>query len=462
MSKAFGKDLTTGSIPRLMIAFSLPMLIGSFLMTAYSLINAIWVGQYLGPMALAAVTVSFPVIFIVFGIGMGMTMATSVLVAQSFGAKRMDDLRQVVDSSTLLIGGLGVVMALLGELFAPAILRAMGTDPTVFQEASAYLRVTILCIPLNFGFFLMRGLMQGTGQSRVPLVFQAISVILTAVLDPLLMLGWGGFPKMGLVGTAWASLIAQSLVIIGLIAYLRWQDAPVAPRWPRLRHLGPITLKTLRIGVPASLQQCVVSFGMVFVTGLVNHFGPTATAAFGAAARIDQIAFMPAMTLAMAISTLAGQNIGAGKHDRVRTVFYWGCLFNGGITLLVSALAVSQPLLLLRMFGADAEVLGLGASYLRIVGAAYVFVALSLAGNGIINGSGRTIVTTITSLVSMWAIRVPLGYWLSGRMGSVEGVWWAIAISSVASMLLSWGYYFSGAWQKPLGARLRPDLKPQT
>lgn len=453
MSKPFGRDLTTGSIPRLMLTFSVPMLLSSFLQTAYSIVNAIWVGQYLGTDGLAAVTVSFPVLFVVFGLGMGLTMATNILVSQSFGAKRFDDLRAVVDSSVLVIGGLGVVLAVLGEVLAPVILRLMGTDPAIVAIAATYLKVTMLTIPLSFGVFLLRSLMQGIGLAKPPLVFQAISVAITAVLDPLLMLGWAGFPKLGLVGTAWASVIAQSLVVVALVVFLRLEDAPVAPKWPRLSHLGPMTRRTLQIGVPASLQQVLVSMGMVVVTGLVNRYGPTATAAFGAAGRIDQLAILPAMTLSMAIATLAGQNIGAGRHDRVREIFRWGCLMSGGITGMVALLAVLMPMGLLRIFVSDPAVQAVGASYLSIVGPCYVFLALATASNGVINGSGRTLITSLITLVGFWVIRIPLGYWLSARMGSVEGVWWAIGLGSTISMVLSWSYYFSGHWQKPLANR---------
>ncbi|WP_257453575.1 MATE family efflux transporter [Archangium lipolyticum] len=450
MASRLGTDLTVGSIPRHIVTFSLPMLIGSFLQTAYSFINAIWVGQFLGTGALATVTVSFPVVFTLFGIGMGMTLATNILVSQSYGAKRFDELRRVVDSSTVLIPGLGILLTLLGEFFTPYILRAMDTPADIFDASVSYLRIFLLSLPFSFAMFAIRSMLQGMGDSKTPLYFQLVSVLLTTVLDPLLIFGKLGLPKLGLNGTAWATIFSQALVLVALMAYLRHQKSPVAPGWPRFRHLGLETRQTFRIGIPASIQQSLVSLGMVLVTGIVNGFGEISTAAFGAASRIDQIAFMPAINFGMAISTLAGQNLGAGHHGRVREIFTWGCLFSGAITLVISAAAVLFPEPLLRVFTTDAVVIELGTSYLHIVGACYVLFGLVFVSNGIINGAGATMITTFISLLSLWVIRVPGAYWLSRQMNSVKGVWYAIAFSFFVSLACSMAYYFSGRWQRAL------------
>ncbi|WP_433926113.1 MATE family efflux transporter [Sorangium cellulosum] len=450
MKPRFGTDLTTGSIPRHLVTFSLPMLLGGFLQTTYSFINAIWVGQFLGTGALAAVTVSFPVIFTIFGVGMGMTLATNILVSQSFGARRFDELRRVVDGSTALIYGLGVLLTVVGEIFTPEILRAMDTPADIFAPSVSYLRVFLLSLPFSFGMFALRSMLQGTGDSKTPLYFQLGSVLLTTVLDPLLIFGRLGLPELGLNGTAWATIVSQVISLVALNVYLHVKKSPIAPRWPRFGQLGPTIRRTCRIGVPASIQQSVVSLGMVVVTGIVNGFGEVATAAFGAASRIDQLALLPAINMGMAISTLAGQNLGAGHHGRVREVFTWGCVFSGGITLVISAAALAFPEALLRVFITDPVVIDLGASYLHIVGACYVVFGLSFVSNGIINGAGATVVTTVISLLSLWVIRAPLAYWLSREMRSVKGVWYAIAVSFVVSLIASLAYYASGRWKRAL------------
>ena len=445
-----GRDLTVGSIPRHMVTFSLPMLAGSALQTAYSFVNAIWVGQFLGKTALAAVTVSFPVVFVIIAVGAGLTMATNILAAQYFGARDLPRVRKLADSSTVLIGTLSLVFLAVGELFAQDILRAMQTPPEVIAPAVSYMRIFMLSLPFGFGLFLLRSMLQGIGDTKTPLYFQAASLLVNVVLDPLLMFGWLGFPRLGLVGTAWAANIAQGGALLALYIYLRRKHNPVAPNLGRLSVDFSTMWTTIRIGVPSAVQQSLVSIGIVFVTGIVNSFGENATAAFGAASRIDQLAFLPAMTFSMAASTLTGQNLGANKPHRVREVFIWGCMFSVGITLCASLLAVSIPRLLLRIFINDPAVLDLGVSYLHIVGACYFFFAVMFVSNGIINGAGYTLVTTIFSLITLWVVRVPLAYYLSHRWHSVTGVWVAISVSFGVAMTVSLAYYLSGRWKVPL------------
>jgi len=426
------------------------MLAGSALQTAYSFVNAIWVGQFLGKTALAAVTVSFPVVFVLVAVGAGLTMATTILVSQYFGARNLPEMRKVVQSSTVLIGVLSLILVGLGEVFTRLIMLAMNTPPEVLDLATSYMRIFLISLPFGFGLFLTRSMLQGIGDSTTPLYFQGASIVANAVLDPLLMFGLLGLPRLGLNGTAWGSVIAQAGAWLALLYYMQRKQFPVSPDWAHLRPDWKTTWITIKIGVPSAIQQSLISIGMVFVIGIVNGFGENATAAFGAASRIDQLAFMPAMTFSMAVSTLAGQNIGATQYSRVREIFKWGVLMSGGITLLASALAVTIPGLLLRIFINDPTVIRLGIGYLHIVGACYVFFAVVFVSNGIINGSGHTFVTTGISLLSLWVVRVPLAYAFSRHLGSVEGIWYAMALSFFVSMTTSLGYYLSGRWKRPV------------
>lgn len=452
--RTFGRDLTTGSIPRHLIVFSLPMLAGTALQTAYAFINMIWVGNYLGKSAMAAVTVSFPVLFVLIAVGAGLTMATTILISQHWGARDMGAVRKVVNSSTVLMAVLSLVLMAAGEIWAPAILRAMNTQEDVLPIAIHYMRIFLLSLPLGFGLFLVRSMLQGIGDSTTPLYFQTGSVILTAVLDPVLMFGWLGVPALGLNGTAWASIIAQVLALSGLIALLHKRRNPVAPSLSLKGFDWPTTWTTIRVGIPSAVQQSLVSVGMVFVTGIVNNFGESSIAAFGVASRVDQLAFMPALTFSLAIATLAGQNIGAQQYHRIRAILLWGCALSGGVTLVISGLVVALPRLLLRIFTSEADVINLGEHYLMIVGSCYIFFAIMFVCNGIINGSGHTLVTTVITLVSLWAVRVPLAWWLSTRWGRIEGVWYAISIGFGVSMVSSLAYYFTGRWRRPIARRV--------
>lgn len=454
----FGRDLTTGSIPRHLLIFSLPMLAGTTLQTAYSFVNAIWVGQYLGKSALAAVTVSFPVVFVLIAIGAGLTLATTILISQHYGARDLPAVRAVVGNSTVLITVGGLVLLAGGEVFAPHILAAMGTPDTVMPLAVDYMRIYLVSLPLGFGMFLMRSMLQGIGDSTTPLYYLGGAVLLAAGLDPVLMFGWLGAPKLGLNGTAWATIIAQGIALSALVIMLRRRQNLVAPRLALAGFDWSVAWTTLRIGAPSAAQQSLISVSMLFITGIVNSFGEDATAAFGAASRVDQLAFMPAMTFSLAIATLAGQNIGANRHDRIKEILKWGCLLSGGVTLTASVLAVALPGVLLRIFTSEPAVIDIGSRYLRIVGSGYVFFAIMFVGNGLINGSGHTLVTTLISLLSLWVVRVPLAYLLSRHIG-VDGVWYSIPASFFVSMTASMVYYATGWWRRPVVKR-RPMPPP--
>lgn len=447
-----GNDLTIGSVPRKMISFSFPMLLASFFHTAYSFINAIWVGQFLGTSSLAAITVSFPIVFILLAVATGLTLAANILVSQSYGSKNFRTVRKVVDNSTNLLAIISLLLLAIGELLAPQILILAGTPPDVLPLAISYLRIFLFSLPLTFGLFLLRNVLQGIGDSKTTLYFQATSIILSAILDPMLMFGWPSqiFPRLGLNGTAYATVFSQAFALITVIIYLKKKKNLVAPRWSGFSLDSHTAWKLIRIGVPTALQQALISMGMVCVVSIVNRYGATVTAAWGAAIRIDHLAMMPAMTLSGAISALSGQNIGAQKFERIKEIFFWGVIFNVSITLVVSILALTIPELLLRIFVSDLTVINAGVRYLNIMGYFYLFFALTFVSNGIINGSGHTLAITIFSFVSLWFVRVPLAHFLSIYLHSEIGIWYGVAISFVCSTCLSFAYYFSGRWKRPL------------
>lgn len=451
-----GTDLTVGSIPRHLIAFSLPMLAGSAIQTMYGIVNAVWVGKGLGTTAMAAVTESFPVFFILMAVAGGLTMAANILAAQSYGAKDWSQFRRVVNTSIVLTAVVALGFTAVGHLFAEWLLRIMDTPAEVLPAATSYLRVFLWSMPLMFGMFAFASLLRATGDSRTPVYFQAIFVVVNAILDPLFMFGWIGFPKLGLNGTAVATIITNTGALLAIVLYLRAKRHIIAPDWKHLRADWNTSILTLKIGFPSMIQQALVAMGMMVIIGLVNAFGENGTAAAGAAMRIDQLAFMPAMTIGMAVSTLSGQNIGARQFHRVREVFRWGLVIGCGITLLSSAIVVSIPGILLQGFLRDPAVIAIGVTYLRIVGSAYILFAIMFVSNGVINGAGHTFATTLITLIGLWGVRVPLATYLSKTTHRIEGIWYAMVIGFAVGMAISLLYYFSGRWMRPVARNRVP------
>ena len=448
--RRFGRDLTSGSIPRHLLAFALPMLAGSALQTAYSFINAVWVGKFLSENALAAITVSMPIFFMNTALAGGLTLAANVLTAQCAGAQDWKRLRSVVQNSFILITAISLALTVIGIALAGPLLRAMNTPPEILPAATSYLRIFLWTLPFSFSIFLIGSLLRGIGDSKTPLYFQAVSLVLNAVLDPLLMFGLLGLPRLGLNGTAVASLIAQCVAVIALWIYAARRRPVVMPDFRQLKLEAATARQLIVVGLPSAAQQSVVSFSMFFLVTFVSAFGASADAAFGAGLRIDAVAFLPALTIGMAVSSLAGQNIGARQYDRVKEVFKWGALLSGGISLCIGLVVFAAPAVFLKAFINNQKVLDLGVGYLRIVSFTYVIFAIMFVANGIINGAGQTIQTTLFAMITLLGMRIPLSYYLPKLLGNVTGIWYAMLISVSAGMTISLLYYGSGRWKKPL------------
>ncbi len=446
----YGRDMTTGSIPRHIVLFSIPMLMGNAIHTAYQIVNAIWVGKGLGETSLAAVTETMFIIFLLMALAIGLTMGTGILVSQFAGAGNWGKVREVIQSSALLIFTLCIVLVAAGEVYSPWMMKALECPPNVYPLAVSYLRMILLCAPFMFAMFLSASILRGMGDSKTPLYFQVGSLLGTAVLDPVLMFGWLGFPKMGLNGTAVATAVTQGAGLIAMLIYLRGKRHIMTLGWRSFSVNRPMLWLIMKIGFPSSVQQSLVSLAGVFVVRFVNFYGQDAAAAFGATSRLDQVAFLPAMTFNVAIATMVGQNIGAGRIERVREIFKWGALLSGGITLVVSVCAVTFSVALMAMFLDEPAAIAVGAGYLRTVGTCYIFFALMLAATGVINGSGHTLITTAISFIGICCARIPLAYLFSTHMKRVEGIWYAIVISSALGMCLAIGCYASGLWKRPI------------
>jgi putative MATE family efflux protein len=273
---------------------------------------------------------------------------------------------------------------------------------------------------------------------------------LNAILDPFLIGGFGPFPHLGLNGAACATLISQATALTIGFVYLNRKNHLVAFNPKKFIIDRRITLLVFVIGFPAIIQQSLVSLGNMFITTFVNSFGSAATNAFGAVGRVDMLVFMPAMSMSMAVSALTGQNLGARKPERIKDIFKWGIMTTSSITIPISFIAVFLSKIILIMFGLgnDPAVMQIGTNYLRIVGSCYIFLAVMLISNGIINGSGHTIITMIFAILSLWIIRVPFSWLLSKTSLGITGIWIAVSLSFVVMMIVSLTYYSSGKWKR--------------
>lgn len=452
------RDFTTGSIWQHIIAFSWPMFVGNALQALYNAVDSFWVGRFIGPQALGAVSVSFPIIFALVALINGLTMATTTLVAQYRGAREEEQVRRTVANSLVLIAILGVISTVIGLRFSEGMLRLIQTPAEIMEPAAAYLSISFLGIVPSFVYFVMSSVLRGLGDSQTPLRFLVYATFINIVLDPIFIIGLGPIPAMGVRGAAWATLIAQTVSAILALRYIARYTNLLSRKLDEWRLVGHLVAKLVTVGIPAALQSVVVSFSMVVVSALVNSFGANVVAAFGAASRLDQFAFLPAMSISVAVGALVGQNLGAGKHERVQEIVRFSSILTVAITGLMTVVALTTPTILIRFFTDEAAVLAEGAVYLRIVGLNYIPLALMFTITGVMRGAGDTVPSMMISFVTLWIVRLPLGWLLSTYFGwGVQGVWWSIVISTTLGLVLNYWYYRTGNWKRRVVTRMRPS-----
>ncbi|MEA4882653.1 MAG: MATE family efflux transporter [Clostridia bacterium] len=453
MESKRARDFTTGSMPRHLLAFAMPMFIGNLLQAAYNTVDSIWVGRYLGPQALAAVSVGFPVIFALIALITGLTLATTTLVSQYYGARLHDKVHATVANSLTLLSILGLGLAGLGYIIRWPLLRLLNAPPDIIETAAVYLGIYMLGLLPTFIYSVSSSILRGLGDSQTPMTFLAAATIMNIILDPIMIFGIGPFPKMGVAGAAWATVISQAfsalLAIMHLIRKMHVADSLRG----LLRLDWDLTWLTMKIGLPAGAQQTVMSMGMMVVNSILNRFGSVAVAGAGAGSRIEQFAFMPAMSVGLAVSALVGQNLGAGREDRVEQAVKWGSILAMSITAVVAAVALLIPRVLLASFAKDAAVLAAGSAYLRWSALAFIPLAAMFVVAGVLRGAGDTLPTFFITLASLWLIRIPLVTVLSRTSLGAEGVWAGMAVGPYVGLLLTYLYYRTGKWKGKAVAR---------
>ncbi|MDP4144979.1 MAG: MATE family efflux transporter [Bacillota bacterium] len=447
MNKSFGKDYTTGNIPRHLIAFIFPVLIGTMVQTSYSIINAIWVGQLLGSDAVGAIAIVFPITLILIALISGISTAASILIARNYGARRNDVIQKVVNNAWTLSVILIIITIIIGLLSSDSILRLLHTPDSIMHYASGYLKLIFISFCTMNISNLTVSTVRGVGDTKTPTMFLILSTIINAVLDPMLIIGIGPFPRMELNGAAVATLISGACSTIFGVTYLcrRYSKLPLRPR---KLHLELETIKTLaKVGLPIFIQQTILSLGIGFVTTFVNSFGAKATAAFGAAMRVEMFLTMPNMAILMAVSTLTAQNLGAYKYSRIKNIFTWGIVISLSIITVFLIPILVFPTQIMGMFVKDPTVNSFGATYLRTICPAYILLAVSYVANGVINGSGKTFITMSFSFVSSCIIRI-IAAWLFSRVFGLKGIWYGIVLSYCITFTFNFVYYLSGNWRK--------------
>jgi putative MATE family efflux protein len=443
------KDLTQGRESSVIFKFAMPMLIGNVFQQLYNMVDTIIVGQYLGEEALAAVGASFPLIFSISAMVIGITIGGSVVVSQYFGAKQYDQVRKTSDTVNIFLFFAAILVGLTGWFFSEDLFRLIRLPEEIIADASEYFSILMLtsAVPM-FGYNALAAMLRGIGNSKTPLYFLILSTILNIILDYLFIAGFG----WGIKGAAWATTLAIAASWIATLIYLYHTRSIVRLSLFNLNFNKKAFQQSLRIGLPSGVQQTLVGLGGLALMVIVNKFGVSTIAAFTAAGRIDNFIAMPAMNFAAALSGFVGQNIGAGRFDRIKRGLRATLIMSNGVCIIMTILILlfGEQVMLLFVDASlpnSAEVIRIGKEYLIIICSFYFLFCTMFTYNSVMRGAGATFVPMFITLFSLWIIRVPAAYWLSDQLGEV-GIWWAIPVGWLFGYVGAYIYYKSGKWKK--------------
>ncbi|MER8748632.1 MATE family efflux transporter [Mesorhizobium sp. M1050] len=443
-------DLTSGPIPRTLLLFALPVLGSNVLQSLNGSINAVWVGRFLGESALTATSNANLVLFLILGTVFGIGMAATILVAQSVGARDLPEARRIVGTSVTFFFLVSVVFAVCGWIWVDAILGALGTPADALPPARSYLRIIFVAVPMmNLLSFVMT-VLRGAGDSRTPFFFMALAVVLDIILNPLLIRGIGPFPELGIAGSATSTLIGQTVSVIAILIVLYGRKHPLRLAGTDLALLRPDP-SLLRIvvfkGVPMGLQMIVISAAALTVMGMVNSYGSQVAAAYGIAAQLWTYIQMPALAIGAAVSSMAAQNVGAGRWDRIGRIAASGVGFNLALTgALVAVLSVFDRPVLSLFLSSDSAAIDIASHVNTIASWSFILFGITIVLFATVRATGAVMPPLIILVISVLVVRTGFAYFMRGVFGE-EALWWSFPAGSITSLVLAAAYYRFGGWR---------------
>lgn len=444
MKKINMTDMTTGSPARHILTFALPLLLGNLFQQLYNMVDSVVVGNYVGKNALAAVGTCGSMSFLFFSLSSGLAIGIGIIVSQFYGAKDEQQVRNTIANSIYVLVTAALAVSVLGILLCPALLRLLQTPEHIMEDATLYLRTTcagIIAIALYNG---VAAVLRALGDSRTPLYFLILSSVVNVILDLVFVI----YCDMGVFGVALATIISQAVSAVTCLLYAYHKVPYFRLTREELRPHKAIILKSFRLGIPMALQSSMIAVSCMVLQGVVNSFGDTVMAAFTITSRVEQIIQQPFNSLGTAMTTYAGQNMGAGKPDRVRKGLRQATLMILAFCLLMVPIFFLQGPQIVRIFVKEQDVIEMGYRALRITSLFYFGLGMIYVPRGLLNGCGDTAFSMINGITevacrigySQILLRIPiLGYW---SVWITTGLTW-ITVATVCMIR-----YLSGKWRQ--------------
>ena len=439
----FLKDMTKGTPWKLLLQFAVPLFIGNIFQQLYNMVDSIIVGNFVGPNALGAIGTTNSLNFLFFSLVAGLSVGIGIIVAQFFGSNNEEKVKDTIGNAIWIVLISSVIMACIGFFVAKPVLVLLRTDKVILGDATAYLKVTsigICCTGLYNG---VSSILRALGDSKTPLIFLISASLVNVVLDLWFVLGLG----WGVVGAGVATAFSQFLSAVTCIFYAYKSNTYFRLKKKNFKLNSYIVEKSLRLGIPVALQNSLIAFSLIVLQVIVNGYGATFTTAFTVISRIETLVQQPFMSLGAAVSTYTGQNLGAGKTDRVVKGFNSSNVMNGIFSAVVLVLFWTFTSPIVSIFGKDVEVLRIASDGLRITSCFYVFLGLIYTTRNVLNGAGDAMFSLFTGIVECIG-RVGFAYPLTliPFLGSY-GVFVATGITWMLNGLFSLIRYKRGKWK---------------
>lgn len=441
------KDMTKGNPSKILLYFSLPMVIGNIFQQLYNIIDSVIVGNFVGVNALAAVGSSYPITFVFITLANGLSIGCSVIISQLYGAKYIKEMKVSLYTSLISVGIFSFILMIISLIFCEDILSLLQTKREIFNEANIYMKIYFSGIVFLFIYNISTASFNALGDSRTPLILLIFSSAVNVILDLLFVTEF----NMGVAGVAISTLIAQGVSgILAVVILLKRINKIEYKENGKEKIFDLKILKSMcKIAIPSTLQQSIVSIGNLFVQALVNSYGVVTIAAYSAATKIDSICTLPMANMSNAVSNFTAQNIGGQKVYRVKNGYKSALIMMGIFSLSITILVFIFGKNIIGLFvdsTSNTEIVEVGIQYLRVVSLFYFFMGLMVITNGVLRGCADIkffLISTIGNLAS----RVTFAYLFAYIMGK-SGIWYAIPLGWVIASIISVNRYISGNWKE--------------
>jgi putative MATE family efflux protein len=435
--------LVADPLPRTIARVALPAVASSLLMTLFTSVDAFWIGTRIGATGLAAASIAVFWIWLIISVAEMVNVGVTAVASRRHGEGRPDAAARVAGDAVVLSIVLGALAAAIGLPLLTRMFGTMHAPPEVARLGARYFGTYLLGAPLIYGFFAVDAAFRSGGDTRTPFVILAASVAVTLVLDPILIVGWGPIPSLGVAGAAIATICTRAVAfLIGLTIVVR--RGIVKFGRPDTRALWTV----LRIGLPTAMTGVVFSLIYVMVTRTATQFGTPALAALGIGHRVESWLYMIGVGCGAATAAIVGQNLGAGRVDRAERAGWISVAFCSVFGVLAFAMEIAFPERFAAVFSSDPTVIAEAARYLRIAAVSQVGICAEIVLEGALGGAGATLPPMLTS-TTITASRIPLAAWAASRWG-IEGLWWTISITALlraVGMMILWR---AGRWKRTL------------